>query len=193
MSGIITQLKNGDERVFEQVYNEYYARLFHYLKGYLDDTEEIKDVIQNTFISLWSNRATLSDNDSHICSWLFTVVKNQCLNYIRDKQSHLRIQSKIELLENEKLRWQAQSLHSFIPESINLAELQKLVDNAINEMPDQCRKIYQLSREEGLSHKEIGAQLNISTKTVESQISKALRILRSKFNDYQYFFICLLF
>ncbi len=193
MSNIIVQLKNGDERVFEQVYKEYYARLFHYLKGYIDETEEIKDIVQNAFISLWNNRMTLSDDDSHICSWLFTVVKNQCLNYIRDKESRLRIQSRIEFLESEKLRWQAQSLHAFIPESINLSELQQRVENAVKGMPEQCRRIYLLSREDGLSHKEISLRLNISPKTVESQITKALRILRSKFNDYYFFFICLFF
>ncbi len=193
MPDIITQIKNGDERVFEQVYKEYYARLFHYLKGYLREPEEIKDVIQNTFISLWNNRMTLSDNDSHIHSWLFTVVRNQCLNYIRDKELRLRIQSKIELHESERLRWQTQSLQSFVPESINLTELRELVNDALLEMPEQCRKIYLLSREEGLSHKEISAQLSISPKTVENQITKALRILRTKFNDYHYFLVCLIF
>ncbi len=192
MSSIITQIKNGDEQAFEQIYKEYYARLFHYLKGYLKESEEIKDVIQNTFIALWNNKSSLTE-DTRIYSWLFTVVRNQCLNYIRDKETRIKFQSAIELHESEKLRWQSHTLHSSIPESITLSEITKLIDDAVREMPDGCRKVFVLSRYDGLSNKEIGLQLNISPKTVENQITKALKILRSKFNDYHYFLLCLVF
>ncbi len=189
-SSIITRIKNGDEQAFEQIYKEYYARLFHYLKGYLKEPEEIKDVIQDTFISLWSNRQALTD-DTRIYAWLFTVVRNQCLNYIRNKEGRLRLQSALELHESERLRWQAHMVQSFIPESITLSELSQMVDEAVREMPEACGKVFVLSRQEGLSYKEIGEQLNISPKTVENHISKALKILRNKFNDYHYFIIFL--
>lgn len=188
---IVLQIKNGDERAFEQLYKDYYARLFSYLRGYLKNTSDIKDVIQNTFISLWNNRTSLAD-DTRIYSWLFTVVRNQCLNYIRNSETQLRLRSVIEFHESEKLRWQTHTLQSFIPESIVLSELQELIDSAIEEMPEQCRNVFLMSRQEELSHKEIGERLNISPKTVENHITKALKILRSKLSEFQYFlfFLC---
>lgn len=189
---ILSRIKENDEHAFEQVYKEYYSRLYYYVYGYVKDDEATKELLQLAFIALWNSRKELKE-DTRIIAWLFTVVRNQCLNYLRDRKNQIRFQGDVGRHEQERLYWQERALLSSIPESLTMSELQRLIEEAVLVMPEQCGRVFSMSRFQGLSHKEIALQLNIAEKTVENQITKALKILRNKLGQDGYFLFMLLF
>ncbi len=185
---LVGALKKGDSRQFEKCYNEYYSRLFTFAFGYTRNYEASEEMVQNGFVILWNKKETLAP-DSNISSYLFTVVKNQCLNYIRDEAKRLSHEIKGDFPFSSIQDLRSYTLASFIPEKLINEDLEKIILNEIDQLPEQCRRVFLMSRFEQLSHKEISTHLNISVKTVENHINKALQVLRKRLGIYLYFFL----
>lgn len=185
---IITELKGGNIAVFEFIYHQYFQRLFRYSKGFIYNQHAAEEVVQNSFVSLWQNRESLSDN-TIVLAWLFTAVKNQCLNFIRDesKRSKHELNTEYPFSDIQSLNYF--TIQSFLPDELINAEFQQIISKAIDSLPEQCRRVFILSRFEDLSHKDISKRLNISAKTVENHITKALRLLHKKLDPYLYFLL----
>lgn len=142
----------------------------------------MEDIAQDVFYELWKKRARLTIKTS-LKAYLRRAAMNKALNFIRDQ--------KIKFDDEEK---QA-PLESKIPsinQKLEAAELQQLIDQVIDDLPERCRVVFVLSRFEEMSYNEIAKQLDISSKTVENQISKALKILRVRLGDYLNLFFILL-
>ena len=178
----MSEIKSGSEKVFRKIYEEYYSRLYSFIFGYLKDEDQSKEVVQNAFFKLWMKRSELRD-DTNINAWLFTVVKNECLNVLKKRENLLKFRDDTKYAENERLRRQITALNSFVPEKITVSEISDIIGEAVNEMSERCRKIYIMSRNMGLTHGEIAKELDISEKTVENHISKALKIIKRKLSD----------
>lgn len=161
----------GDRKAFEHLFHSWYARLCRYAMRYLYDTEDARDLVQAVFVKLWESRNKLSA-DRPLGAFLYTAVRNACLNQL-DHQRVRQDYQQHQLSRNPE--WTGS------PEEVLQAfELEEQIREAIAALPDRCREAFTLSREEGLTYQEIAQRMGISPKTVEVQISKALKLLRQR-------------
>lgn len=179
---LIGDIRIGNEAVFETVFRQHYAPLYRYARPLLGDADEAEEVVQSVFVTIWERRASLLITTS-LKAYLYRAVHNRCLNRLsqQSNQAQHRQQAAAELYTD--VAGPAQALLT--------DELSTRLQRAIGRLPDQCRRAFELSRFDELSYKEIADQLGIATKTVENQIGKALRILRTELSDYLPLFIWL--
>lgn len=161
-----------DRRAFRKLFEKYYKELYGFARKYVDSGDACKDILQDVFSYLWEKRDRLEINQS-VKAYLYRAVYHGCLNYLKKTNSDLQHLSNFHLQQQ-----QSRSYANDAVEQLQEKELQKTIRRAVNELPEQCRKIFSLSREKGLKHKEIARELNISTKTVEVQIYRALKYLK---------------
>lgn len=165
-------IKNSNQGVFELVFNYYYSGLVVYADQIIKNNVVSEDIVQSVFLKLWETRETADIRSFR--SYLIQCVRNRCIDYIRSQKVRQRFDNQVIELD------QAVFEHDFWTKS----ELGELIDCAIEELPDRCREIFIMSRYENLKIAEIAERLDISKRTVETQISKALKILRIKLIDY---------
>ncbi len=167
----IIKLKKGSFSAFDHLFSVYRERLYAFAIGYLKMEEDAKELVQDVFVKVWENRHKL-DEDKSFNSYLFTIAKNTILNYFRKKASE---QAYIEYIKKHT----GLSV-SPVEEKVEFSELQKKAQDLIEQLPPRQREIYHLSREKGLSNEEIARILHITKKTVENQITLAMKYLREK-------------
>ena len=147
--------------------------LCRYAFSITQDKADAEDIVQLAFVKLWELRETLEIQHS-IKAYLYRIVYTRCLNYLRDNRAKVATQP----INDEVL----QHGHDIQPGAET--ELQQRLAKALTALPTECRRVFELSRFESLKYREIAEQLNISIKTVEAQMGKALRILRTELSDY---------
>jgi RNA polymerase sigma-70 factor, ECF subfamily len=173
-------IAQGNESAFDNLFRQWYAPLVRYAASMTDgDIDEAEDLVQQVFVKLWEQRAELSVQFS-VKAYLYKMVHNRALNRIR--QQHTR-----ERYTNHQTRSMADA-HENAPDTSD-TELHSRYREALNGLPPQCRQVFELSRFEELKYREIADQLGISIKTVETQMGKALRILRHELAEYLVSFI----
>lgn len=164
-----------DQSNFEHLFKTLFPSLTHFARKYVPDTDTAKEITHDVFLNLWEKRKNI-DSSKSLKSYLYTSVYNRCMNYIRDNRKFNRDVQIFPVLEQEE-----QSVpHDHLEEQ----ELESRIIDSMNSLPDRCREIFMLNRFEGNKYAEIAEKMNISVKTVETQMSKALRILREKLADY---------
>jgi RNA polymerase sigma-70 factor (ECF subfamily) len=168
---------------FEQIFKEYFKVLTYYSQKMVHDHDSAKEIVHSVFIKLWEKKDEIH-MDKPLRSYLFTAVHNASLNYLRN-------QSKFYSGDFSELENRAE-LYEEMKDGIEEAETEAKIMSVIAALPEKCRQVFKLSRFEGKKYKEIAAVMNISVKTVEIQMSKALRILREELKDYLDAFILLL-
>lgn len=146
---------------------------------YVRDLDEAKNLVHEVFVSVWDKFDTLPA-DTNYRSYLYTGVRNRSLNYLRDKKKHVMLDQVAESHAVEENR------------SMEVNELQREIDVAIASLPEKCRMVFEMNRVEGLKYAEIAEKMNISIKTVEAQMSKALTVLREHLKDFMIVLIFLL-
>lgn len=176
---IITALKAGEEKVFDAVYRHYFRRLCAFCSQYVDEQEEIEEIVQETMMWLWENRSSLMA-DLTLKTLLFTIVKNKALNRI----SHFEIKRKVHQEIVEKYESEFDN-----PDFYFGNELFRLYEEALEKLPKEYREAYEMNRNHHLTHKEIAEKLNVSPQTVNYRIGQALKLLRVALKDYLPLFI----
>jgi len=162
-------LKTDDQSAFAELYNRYWDKLFSVAFHRLEDEEEAQEVVQEVFLSLWKRRMTFHLR-YNLATYLTVCIKYQVINRLAKKhRSRIYIKSQLEteIGENYTDLWLFEK------------ELRLKLDNCVNQLPDKCRMVFQLSRNEGKSTKQIAKHLNIAEKTVEAHITKALTVLKN--------------
>lgn len=165
---LLQLIATGDERAFRVLFDRYYTPLSIYALRMLNDEEMAIDVVQSFFVALYEQSKTLSVSNAR--SFCYQSVHNRCLNELK----HQKVRSAFA----ERTQATAEHPTSNIEDNIYAAELEARLTAAINQLPSQCQNIFKMSRFEGLTNDEIAIRLDISKRTVETQISKALQELR---------------
>jgi RNA polymerase sigma-70 factor (ECF subfamily) len=153
--------------------------MHHLSVQYLRDQKVSEEIVQDTFMKLWEIRETLNEQ-FNIRNFLYTITKNNCLNYLRNQKIALKHQQNIKYLE---VQFNFEALER-LGNYMEFEELREKIDMAIAALPNDLRETFLLSRFEELHYKEIADKQSISIKTVEARMSKALRILRFELKDY---------
>lgn len=168
-------LKEGNKEIFEEIYKQFYSPLCFYCLRYVEDMEESKEIVQGLFLKIWVRRFDLDINSS-IQSYLYKAVRNHALNYLTQQ----KIKQKY-VIEREHLpKYISENGHVKMEEE----ELRGVIKRAILNMPEKRRKIFELSRFEDMKYQQIADHLEISIKTVEAQMSKSLKHLRTALKEY---------
>lgn len=177
---IVLKIISGDESSFERIYRFYYPKLNYFARQYLLDLELAKNIVQDVFAELWDRRRNLT-HDTNLNAWLFTVTKNKSLKAISQLKSQ---QNYDNYLKIRQLDVNQKSLADFDTSNFVFEELQEQVKASLDKLPPACRKVFEMSRFEDKKNREIAEELNLSIKTVEAQISKALKTLKTDLKDY---------
>ena len=170
------------EKGFKLVFETYYPRLLRFANTYVDDRFEAENIVQDVFLKLWEKRASLPA-DINMQAYLLTMVKNQCMDFLRHRKIVEEHFVDWEIVEQQEDAFNYYAINQLDPEQMDVESLERLVEKAIIDLPKQCRRVFELSRYEGLKYKEIAERLGISVKTVETHISNALKILRITLKD----------
>lgn len=173
---IAMRIKNGDEQAFELLFRKYYLKLRSFVNKFLHDQEEAEEIVEEVFVRIWENRQSI-DPDNSLVSYMFKTAQNLSLNAIRKKKT---ISRSIEVLQAEY----ADNIYSYSSEDHHVFELEANIASAIEKIPARSKEVFMLSRMSGLKYDQIAHKLNISIRTVEVHISKALKILRVQLRDF---------
>jgi len=161
----------GDAQALEHLFKAHYRPLCGFALGYLKDADQAEDIVQELFVRLWQDREGLSITTS-VKSYLFTAVRNRCLNALAVKKRMRPLDEEVHDAPMGEDR-----------EEDELTERAARVQAVIEALPTERRKIFRMSRNEGMKYHEIAERLGLSVKTVENQMGKALKTLREELAD----------
>lgn len=162
-------LKEGNHAAFAEIYDRHWGRLYIHALKMLKDENEAKDMVQEAFIGLWNNASALNVSSS-LSAYLFSSMRNKVLNQIRNNRVRTGY---IDLFSHYM-----DTHNQTVLERMEEKELLSAIEEVIQSLPEKMKEVFELSRKDHLSHKEIAEKLGISDKTVKRQISNALSILR---------------
>lgn len=167
-----------DIATFRKYYELYYDQLCHFLNFYTQDITIIEDVLQEVYLKLWENRDEIEIQ--YIKTYLFHAAKNRVLNHLRDEQNrHYLLENWFNQQQQEKQGKECYDLEQFTT----------LLYKVIEQLPEKCREIFLLSRQEKLTYKQIAEKLDISVKTVEAQMGIALKRIRDTLSTASFSFL----
>ena len=168
---LFDDIRNGKEEAFNKAFDLYYSCLCFYTDKILHDFDLSRSVAQQVFVDLWIKRERLQVDS--LQSYLYQSARNASLDLLKHKKAESRYLSMLDKVESGQLN-----------DPMEEAELANRINRAIQHLPEKCREIFVLCRFEELKYAEIAARLNISVKTVEMQVSIALKKLRNELADY---------
>jgi RNA polymerase sigma-70 factor (ECF subfamily) len=166
---LVSLMKAGNSFAFEKLYFSYSKKLYNFAFNILKSKEDAEGIVQNVFTKIWETRSEIN-NDMSFGGYIFRIAKNMMLNQLRKR-----------IIEKEYINYlhtRPEDTSLPVEQVVNFMELNLEIERIINELPEKRRKIFKLSRDEGLTYKEIAEILNISVNTVNTQISKSLECIR---------------
>ncbi len=172
----IEQLLSGNIATYESVYKTFFKALYVYAYTMLKEEVQAEEIVQNVFLKIWERKEKITIETS-LKAYLYKSVYNDSLNYIK----HLKVKLSYE---NHATQVMKNTQSESPSHRVMYKNLEDKLRNALNELPEQCRTVFQMSRYEELKYREIAERLSISEKTVENHMGKALKLLRLKLADF---------
>ena len=172
---LVKELRRGNVSAFDFIFQNYNQKVFNFCLKLLNKQEDAEEVTQEVFIALWENREKIELNTS-LSSYIYRIARNKIYNIYRKSfyiQAHLKY-----------LNAGGKKLESSTEDEILYNELNRFLNVTIDELPPKRKEVFELSRFEGLTYKEIAKRMKISENTVDVQIRKALGFLRNAFKNY---------
>ncbi|MEI6865739.1 RNA polymerase sigma-70 factor [Flavicella sp.] len=173
---ILGRIKLGDDKAFELLYRKYFARLCAFANKFLCDPNLSEEMVQEVFLKIWKNRASLKDQTTEK-SYLFQAIQNTSINELHKIKNRNAYQEVLKVAYSKRTEFN-------VHDSLLGKELDEKINNIISNLPTKCRKIFLLSRKEGKKYREIAEELNISIKTIETQMSRAFKKLKLELHEY---------
>jgi RNA polymerase sigma-70 factor, ECF subfamily len=179
---LIDRLFEGDHTAFELLFRFYYPGLVIFAKQIVIKEEEAEEIVQDFFVQLWTNRKNIKKSSS-LKNYFFVSIKNRAFNFLKKEKIREKTMIELQHLVETDILYQ--------PDLFVISELQAEIKNAFTKLPDRTCEIFLLSRSNGISNEEIAIKLGLSKRTVETQISNALKILRHELKGY-IFLLCIM-
>ena len=172
---IVKEIQSGNERVFEALFRSHYESLHIFAKSFIADPDQAEEIVQDVFFKIWEKRHQL-DITTSIKAYLYSSVRNTCLNYIK----HLKVRAGYAdfAMNNNS------ETFSDVDEQVEYSELEEKIRALMESLPEQCQRIFRMSRFDGKKQREIAEELGISIKTVENQMGRALKVMREGLKGY---------
>ncbi len=180
---LVIKLRRDDECAFKELFDRYSKKLYYFSLRYLRNNEESEELVQTVFINLWEHRKSLRD-DMPVKSYIYRSAVNYIYNQLKKRAIHAKF------VDSELIREEIHSNPTY--EKVLFNDMERSINSIIDTLPLQQKEIFLLSRYENLSHKEIAEKLDLSVRTVENQVFRALKIIRSRLQT-QIIFLILLF
>jgi RNA polymerase sigma-70 factor (ECF subfamily) len=168
----IEDIRAGDEAAFEEMFRAYYPKLCRFAAEYVDSANRARDLVQDVFLRIWERREEWGVRRS-LKAYLYQSVRNRALNQARNEDTKKAVEDDLEYTTNRRERRTA-------TDAIHANTLSDEVEEAIQALPERRRMAFLLHRRHGLTYKEIACAMDITTKTVENQIGRALKTLRDE-------------
>ncbi|CAA9235901.1 MAG: hypothetical protein AVDCRST_MAG56-1195 [uncultured Cytophagales bacterium] len=171
---LVQLLQQGDKKAFDALYGRYWRKLYLLAYQKLRSRELAEELVQDLFISLWTKRESLQITSS-VGAYLGMAVRYMIIKFFQKERVHHQYEQTAAL---------APAYANTTEDEVFFNDLQEVIEQEINKLPEKCREVFQLSRHDHLSQKEISVKLHVSEKTVENHIGKALRLLRLSLKDF---------
>jgi len=172
---IFTRMVEGDKEAFRYFFEKYYTDFCNLVNIYLHDSDMSEEIVQDVFIYFWENKGKIKI-ESSVKLYLLKASKNKSINFLRNEKTKNRILRKISLFTNN---------NNCTPENVlESNQLREIIKTSVESLPEKCRQIYIFAKEKNMTYKEIASELDISVKTVENQMGKALKRLREILQPY---------
>lgn len=184
---LINNIRAGDAKAFEYIFKSYFQSLFNYAQDLLHSRYIAEEIISDVFTRFWETRTQLNI-ESSVKSYLFRAVHNQCISHVRQHKVEDKYKSYFTYYFNEGFSYGS----AYPLEKLLTSEMESKIEEILENLPEQCRNMFLLSRQKGLTHEEIALKYNVSVNTVHTQISRALKKFREELKDYFPLFLLLL-
>ena len=184
---IMQRIMDKDPTVYNELYDKLYRKLFLFAKSLIDDTEEARDIVTESFIKLWAQQNHFA-NMVHLQVYFYTVIKNACIDYLR--KNKLRNKIEHQLIQSGKISENA------IERKYQEAELVQILYERINQLPDRMQQVFKLTYLDGYSRTEVAEMLNLSENTIRNTNAAAMKAIRLTLGVEQMvvlFFLAMLF
>jgi len=167
---------------FSELYTQRYKSSFLYVKSYVRDDMAAEDIVSESLINLW--QVIREENVEHPQALLLTMLKNKALNYLKHQEVKMAAMKSISLKMEHDLNYRITTLEACDPQEVFSNEVTEIVERTLLSLPEQTRQVFEMSRYDNLSVKEIAEQLALSSKSVEYHITKSLKALRIALKEY---------
>jgi len=179
---IIEGLIIGDEETYISLFREYYIGLCSYSRRYVGRKDIAEEIVSETFMKIWENRAKLTINTS-IKAYLFQAVCNNSLNYLRKLKNENNLEEYFKKTESGNIGF-AMPIDEIEEQSLIMEDISEKIEEAVSKLPEQQQQAFRLKRFEGKKNKEVAEIMGLSVKTIEMHLSKATLHLRENLKDY---------
>lgn len=179
---LLTRIKHNDKKAFEYIFREYFPVLHEYANFYIGNSQLAEDIVQDIFLKIWDSRDRLAIHTS-LRGYLFRSIHNNCIQYLR----HKAVEQNHHVIHQAKLEEAVLMSRLFFETGLTRlfeSDIESLVDKAIDDLPGKTREIYVLSRHKYLKNSAIAKKFNVTEKSIEYHITRALESLRKYLKDY---------
>lgn len=174
-----------DIKNFNYLFNEYYPRFIRFAIGYVRDEQVAEDFVSEAFTAYWENLQNL-EPDTKPQAYILSIIRNKCLNHLQ----HLKVRSRVKEEMSQHAEWKLNlsisTLEACDPDFIFSDEIQLIINKTLSKLPEKTRQIFILSRYEALPYSEIAQRMNLTNKSIEYHISKALELFRLSLQEFIY-------
>ena len=174
---LVRRIRAGDERALEVVFRSHYSGMASFVQRFVRSSDLAEELVQDVFLKLWSKREQLAEIET-LRTYLFRAARNTALNYLR------RVKLERRWAEEQGTESEPPATFAADDETVE-QEVAAAVKQAIDRLPPRCREIFLMSRDGGLTYAEIARSLDISVKTVETQMGRALKSLRASLHHFR--------
>ena len=172
---------------FDEYYRQYYRRIVAFARSYVNDEMVAQDIAADSMVKLWLH---LKENpDAEIHNWLFVIVKNRCLDYLKHQRIRQKTLAEVSLWKIQDLDFKISSLDRYDNDSVASGEIREIVNKVLDGQPERTKSIFIQSRVYGKKNREIAEAMGLSEKNIEYHIAKVLKALKVALKDYLRVFI----